>query len=57
MRIPPTARWAIACLHFTFYWITSSLLSGDPLITLLITASYCLAIRDAGFSRATCFLL
>ena len=57
MRIPPTARWAIACLHFTFYWITSSLLSGDPLITLLITASYCLAIRDVGFSRATWFLL
>ena len=27
LRIPPTARLAIACSRFTFYWTTSSLLS------------------------------
>ena len=55
MRTPPPR--AIHCSRFTFYWTICLLPSGDPLINFLITASYRLAVRDAGFSRDTGFFL
>ena len=57
MMPTPLLGLRLLMLHFLLHSGPRCQVGTHRLITFIITVTYCLAVRDAGFFRATGFLL